>query len=52
MISTLDTAAYNLKNMFAEAGSFKGFDVLVIDPSHIFMDVAVNYEMCEYGAII
>lgn len=52
MITTFDNAAFNLKTMFAKAGSFKGFDVLVIDPTHIFMDVAVNYEMCEYGAII
>ena len=51
MITSFDTAAYNLDTLNSEPGSFKGFDVLVIDPTHIIMDMAVNFEMCEIALI-
>jgi len=35
-----------------EPGTFRGFDVLVIDPVHIISDSMVNFEMCEIGKII
>ena len=52
MISSFDVAAYNLNTINATPGSFKGIDVLFIDPTHIFADIVVNYEMCEVGSII
>lgn len=52
MISSVETAAYNWYTINSEPGSFKGFDVLVIDPTHILADIAVNYEMCEIGGIL
>lgn len=48
LITSFDIAAYNMKTINSEPGTFKGFDVLVIDPTHIMADIAVNYEMCEF----
>ena len=52
LITSFDTFGYNLSTINSEPGSFKGFDVLVIDPTHIIADTAVNYEMCEIGGIL
>ena len=48
LITSFDIAAYNMKTINSEPGTFKGFDVLVIDPTHILADIAVNFEMCEF----
>lgn len=52
MITSFDTAAYNWDTLNTEPGTFKGFDVLVIDPTHIMSDIVVNYEMCEVALIL
>lgn len=52
LVTSFDTAAYNLSTINSEPGSFKGFDVLVIDPTHIIGDIFVNFEMCEIALII
>jgi len=52
LITSFDTFGYNLSTINSEAGSFKGFDVLIIDPIHILADTGVNYEMCEIGGIL
>ena len=52
MLTSFDVAAYNFNTINDTAGSFKGFDVLFIDPTHILTDIVVNYEMCEVGSII
>ena len=44
LIKTIDIAAFNWKNLFPSAGSFKGFDVLISDPMSVFADSMVNYE--------
>lgn len=51
-LTSLDTSAYNLNTINSEPGTFKGFDVLFIDPTHLVADAAVNYEMCEVGLIL
>ena len=51
-LTSLDIAGYNLSTINSEPGTFKGFDVLVLDPTHIVADFAVNYEMCELGLIL
>lgn len=48
----MDIAGYNLKTINSVPGTFKGFDVLVIDPTHIIADFAVNFEMCEVQSIL
>ena len=52
LFTSLDIAGYNRKTITDTAGSFKGFDVLVLDPTHIFADFVVSFEMCEYEKII
>ena len=47
LLTSMDIAGYNWKTLSSVPGTFKGFDVLVIDPSHIVADLFVNYEMCE-----
>jgi hypothetical protein len=37
-------AFYNWATLFSEPGTFKGFDVLFIDPINLLADSAVNYE--------
>lgn len=51
-ITSVDTFGLNLSTINSEPGSFKGFDVAVIDPTKILADFAVNYEMCEIGSIL
>lgn len=51
-MSSWDALFYNAATMFETRGSFKGFDIMVIDPMHIFGDTTVAYEMCEFGSII
>lgn len=51
-LTSIDTAAFNLDTINSEPGTFKGFDVLVLDPTHLVADFAVNYEMCEIGLIL
>ena len=52
LMTSVDTLFYDIATISAEAGSFKGFDVLVIDPTHIISDVAVSFEMCEMRKIV
>ena len=51
-LTSVDIAGYNLSTINSTPGTFKGFDVLVLDPTHIIADFAVNYEMCEVGLIL
>jgi len=51
-LTSLDVAGYNWQTLNSIPGTFKGFDVLVLDPTHIAADFAVNYEMCEVGLIL
>lgn len=51
-MTSFDSAAYNFKTINTEPGTFKGFDVLFIDPTHILADFTVNWEMCEFDGII
>ena len=51
-LTSVDTAGYNWQTINSTPGTFKGFDVLVLDPTHIVADFAVNYEMCEIGLIL
>ena len=52
-MSSLDTAGYNRSMLSSpDPGTFGGFDVLVIDPIHVFADSVVSFEMCEIGKII
>jgi hypothetical protein len=37
-------AAFNWLNLFSVAGTFKGFDVIFLDPINILADSAVNFE--------
>lgn len=52
LYTSMDIAGHNRNTMFEKAGQFKGFDVLVLDPTHIFADFVVSFEMCEYEKII
>lgn len=52
MMTSFDTLGYNWSTLTSSAGQFKGFDVLVIDPTKILADIVVNFEMCEVGKII
>ena len=52
MLTSIDIAGYNWQTLNTIPGTFKGFDVLVLDPTHILADFAVNYEMCEVGLIL
>jgi len=49
---SIDTMGHNFSTISDVAGSFKGFDVAVIDPMHIFADAVVAFEMCEFGSIV
>ena len=51
-LTSVDIAGYNWQTLNSEPGTFKGFDVLVLDPTHIIADFTVNYEMCELGLIL
>ena len=51
-LTSVDIAGYNWQTLNTVPGTFKGFDVLVLDPTHIIADFAVNYEMCELGLIL
>ena len=52
IMSSIETMGYNFKTRSDEAGSFKGFDIAIIDPLHIFADTVVCFEMCEFGSIV
>jgi hypothetical protein len=52
LMTSLDNAGHNLKTINSEPGTFKGFDVLFIDPTHVLADFTVNWEMCEFDGII
>ena len=47
LLTTIDTAGYNIKTFNSIPGTIKIFDVAVLDPINILADSAVNYEMCE-----
>ena len=51
-MTSLDTAGYNRQTLTGTPGQFKGFDVLVLDPTHVFADAVVSFEMCEFEKII
>ena len=44
LLSTFDTAAFNISTFNSIPGTIKIFDVLVLDPINILADSAVNYE--------
>jgi len=52
LFTSMDIAGHNRKTITDTAGTFKGFDVLVLDPTHVFADFVVSFEMCEYEKII
>jgi len=47
LLTTFDTAAYNIQTFNSIPGTIKIFDVVALDPINILADSAVNYEMCE-----
>lgn len=51
-MTSLDIAGYNRATMWDTPGSFKGFDVLFIDPIKVFADGVVTFEMCEMKKIL
>ena len=44
LLTTFDTAAYNIQTFNSIPGTIKIFDVLALDPINILADSAVNYE--------
>ena len=44
LLTTFDTAAFNIKTFNTIPGTIKIFDVLALDPITILADSAVNYE--------
>ena len=51
-MTSVDIAGHNRKTITENPGQFKGFDVLVLDPTHIFADFVVGFEMCEFEKIV
>ena len=51
-MTSLDIAGYNRNTMWDTPGTFKGFDVLFIDPIKIFADGVVTFEMCQIDKIL
>lgn len=51
LIDDFNTLAFNIKTFFADAGTIKIFDVMAMDPLHIFADFTVEWEMCDVAAI-
>ena len=51
-MTSIDIAGFNRSTMWDTPGSFKGVDVLLIDPIKIFADGVVTFEMCQAGKIL
>ena len=52
LMDRFDEFGHHWNTLTSEPGTFKGFDILVIDPAHISADFTVCYEMCEFNGII
>ena len=44
LIEDFDIAGYNIQTFASEPGTLKIFDVLAMDPTHILMDLTVEWE--------
>ena len=51
IIEDIEIFMYNIQTVFDEPGSVKWFDVLAMDPIHIFMDMTVEWQMCDMALI-
>lgn len=52
LLEDFEVSAYNLKTFASEPGTLKIFDALLMDPSHIVMDLTVEWEMCNCAGIL
>ena len=44
LIEDFEVWSYNMKTFASETGTIKLFDTILLDPSHIFMDMTVEWE--------
>ena len=52
MIETIEDLLYHIESINSDAGTFKWFDVLLMDPAHILMDLTVQWQMCDLDLIL
>lgn len=52
MIESIEEIMYTLQTMNTSPGTFKWFDLMLMDPAHILMDFTVQWQMCDLDLIL